>query len=155
MEPSRKIDQTIFASDPQRPGNCYAACLATFLGVELEDVPHVVEIGQYLQGGQLKIEDGAPEADTKCWWAMTVGFMAGHGYWPERLADLGDAAEGELVFVGGPGPRGVGHQVIYRDRELWHDPHPSRGGLLSIEIDDLIVWRPLGRFDHAPTAVGT
>ena len=140
----RKVDQTILHGDPKRPGNCYAACVATVLGVPLAEVPHIVELGMQLNGTDDKV----------AWWALTVGFMAARGYWPVQLDSLADAEPGELVLVGGPSPRGVSHQTIYRDGELWHDPHPSRAGLVSIYTDDLIVWRTVGDFDHQPTAVG-
>lgn len=140
----RKVDQTIFVTDPVRKGNCYAACLASFLGCDLHEVPHVVEMGIALGG----------EDDKAAWWAMALGFMFARGYWPERIPTLADAEPGELVFVGGPSPRGVAHQTLYRDGELWHDPHPSRAGLLSIEEDDLVVWRPCpAGYDHKPTPV--
>lgn len=137
------VTQTILHGSGPRPGNCFAACVATFLDLPIEQVPHIVELGIHLNG----------EDDKMAWWALTLGFMAGHGYWPTRLDSLADAEPGEVVFVGGPSPRGVEHAVLYRDGELWHDPHPSRAGLLSIDEDDLIVWRtlPAAGFDHTQT----
>jgi hypothetical protein len=38
-----RVDQTILASDPKREGNCLSACVATFLGRPLEEVPHFAE----------------------------------------------------------------------------------------------------------------
>jgi hypothetical protein len=39
----------------------------------------------------------------------------------------------DYYFAIGPSPRGVMHQVIYKDGKLFHDPHPSGGGILSVE----------------------
>ena len=39
------VDQTIFVGDPQRPGNCVAACVATLLDLPLDRVPHFIEFG--------------------------------------------------------------------------------------------------------------
>ena len=125
------VDQTILAGDPTRQGNCLAACVSTFLARPLEEVPHFAE---YL-----------PDEPT-AWWHLLIGYMAGHGYWPTELEDPGDAEPGEVVFVCGPAPRGLAHQVLYRDGSLWHDPHQSRAGLLA--VSQVLAWRPV-RHDHA------
>lgn len=135
------VTQTILASDPKRQGNCVAACVATFLGIELEQVPHFIEFGAGWNGKE----------DRVAWFAMLCGFMAARGLWITELDSLSDAAAGEVVFVAGPSCRGVTHQVLYRDGDLWHDPHPSRAGVL--EARHVEAWRPLpaAGFDHTPT----
>ena len=130
-----KIDQTITVDDPTRQGNCLSACVASLLHLRLDQVPHFAEY-----------EPDTPNA----WWALLVGFMAGRGLAPTELDDPGDAEPGEVVFVAGPSPRGpFWHQVLYRDGVLWHDPHPSRDGLVA--VTEVLAWRPV-RFDHEPTA---
>lgn len=39
MTMPHKVDQTIFQTDSQRNGNCFAACVASALGKRLADVP--------------------------------------------------------------------------------------------------------------------
>lgn len=131
------IDQTILAGDPKRQGNCLAACVATFLGVDLEEVPHFAEY--------------QPPQEPTAWWHLWIGYMAGHGYWITELDDPTDAEPGEVVFVCGPSPRGVMHQVLYRDGALWHDPHPSRAGVLG--VSEVLAWRTT-LHDHTPTVPG-
>lgn len=133
-----RIDQTIFATDPTRQGNCLSACVASWLERPLDQVPHFVELGVQAHG----------EEDTVYWWAMFIGYMAGHGYWPVQLETPEAAEPGEIVFVMGMSPRGVCHQVLYRDGELWHDPHPSRAGI--VDVREVLAFRPV-RHDHAPT----
>lgn len=111
--------------------------LASFLGVPLHVVPNFVELGD-------RGEDGYALG----WWWAAVGFMAAHGLGPVDLDDVDGAAAGELVFVAGPSARGVTHQVLYLDGELWHDPHPSRAGV--VEITEVLAWRPQTH-DHKPT----
>jgi len=82
---------------------------------------------------------------------MFLGYVAGCGFWPTNIDSLDAAEPDELVFVSGPSPRGVPHQVLYRNGELWHDPHPSRAGLLSVNENDLFVLRPSPPHDHDPT----
>ena len=146
-----KVDQTILFDDPMRPGNCFAACVATAVGRPLSTVPHFVEWGQYFHNERLKDAD---DVDRKCWWAMFVGYAAGLGLMPEVVDSPGAAEPGELVFVSGPSPRGVPHQVLYRNGRLWHDPHPSRAGILHVATDDVMyVLRPYSH-DHSPTTKG-
>lgn len=131
------VDQTIMATDPARKGNCLSACVATFLDRPLDEVPHFAEYST---------------DRTDAWWDLLIGYMAGHGYWPTDLESVNDAEPGEWLFVMGPSPRGLMHQVIYRDGELLHDPHPSRDGVT--EIREVLVWRSV-RHDHTPTAQET
>lgn len=128
-----RVDQTLFVTTPGRQGNCLSACVASYLGLDLEDVPHFAEYpaGEFCEGD--------------AWWHLYVGFMAGHGRELVELDDPTDARPGEVVFVCGPSERGVLHQVLYRDGTLWHDPHPSRAGLLG--VTEVIAWRPT-QHDH-------
>jgi hypothetical protein len=145
-----KVDQTIFATDPKRLGNCLAACVASALGLQLEQVPNFVEWGRVF-GDVVDMHD--PEACSgQGWWAMLMGFFAGQGVWPVVLDDPNEAEPGEVVFVVGKSVRGVMHQVLYRDGQLWHDPHPSRAGIIAPEPGaDAWVLRPCSNHDHAPT----
>ena len=146
-----KVDQTILHDDPERHGNCFAACVATAVGKPLSAVPHFVEWGQWLHNEKRK---DSVDADRKCWWAMFLGYVAALGLFPEVLDSPDDAEPEELVFVSGPSPRGIPHHVLYRDGRLWHDPHPSKAGILFIDTDDVIyVLRPIPEagHDHNPT----
>lgn len=138
------VDQTILASDPKRLGNCVAACVASYFGVPLATVPHFLEIGQNLH----KSIDSDQGTDSTHWWALLLGYMAGRGLWPVDLQTVKDGRPGEVLFVAGNSPRGVLHQVLYRDGALWHDPHPSRDGIL--DVVEVIAWRP-AEHDHEPT----
>ena len=143
-----KITQTILHSDPLRAGNCFAACVASALDKRLSEVPHFVEWGQWQHSGKAK-DDENP--DRKNWWSMFLGYCMGIGVWPEIVDSLGDAAADEVVFVAGESPRGVMHQVLYRNGALWHDPHPSRDGLLSITECFVLRPMPASGNDHDPT----
>ena len=74
-------------------------------------------------------------------------------YWPVELDSIEDAESTDWLLVAGMSPRGVVHQVVYRGRRLWHDPHPSRAGVLDIQ--EVLAIRPLPAvgFCHAPTEV--
>lgn len=142
-----RVDQTIFVTDPARKGNCVAACVATLFGVPLKDVPHFVEFG--IAYGDS--DDVRAASSGHHWWAMMLGYVAGRGHWVVELDSVADADTGEMILVAGMSPRGVMHQVLYRDGRLWHDPHPSRDGVLDVR--EVLAVRPLAEvgFDHAPT----
>lgn len=141
------VDQTILHDDALRPGNCFAAAVASALGRPLRAVPHFVEWGQHLHSGKPKDPENP---DTAAWLAMFLGYVSALGLWPEWRDSLEDAEAGEIVFVAGKSPRGVFHQVLYRDGELLHDPHPSKAGLL--DQSEWFVLRHSLDHDHTPTS---
>ncbi len=126
-------------------GNCVAACVASILGVPLDRVPHFIEFG--VQFGDS--EDVKEVSHGSNWWAMMLGFLAGRGLWVVELDKVTDADPDEFVLVAGMSPRGVMHQVVYREGRLWHDPHPSRAGVLDVR--EVLAVRALPGFDHEPT----
>jgi hypothetical protein len=128
-----KVMQTIWVSDPNREGNCLAACVATYLELPLEKVPHFAEYYPY---------------DKDAWWHFLLGFMAGHGLWAYDIHDVETAQPDEVVFVAGMSERGVMHQVLYKNGVLWHDPHPSQAGILDVR--EVIKFLP-ATHDHTPT----
>ncbi|GEP38868.1 hypothetical protein NPS01_25310 [Nocardioides psychrotolerans] len=147
--PAVKTDQTILASDPNRKGNCVAACIATICGVPLAEVPHFIEFG--IAYGDS--DDVAEVSHGNNWWAMVLGFLAGHGLWVVEHEHVTDVDRFDFALVAGMSPRGVMHQVIYREGRLWHDPHPSRDGVL--EIREVLAVQALPGFDHTPTTEET
>ncbi|GEP33866.1 hypothetical protein NSZ01_16340 [Nocardioides szechwanensis] len=124
---ANKVDQTIFVGDAKRKGNCVAACVATLLGVPLDRVPHFIELG--IAYGDS--EDVAEVSHGNNWWAMMLGYLAGHGLWVVELENPTTAERDELVLVAGMSPRGVVHQVIYCYGSLWHDPTPRERAFLT------------------------
>lgn len=147
-ESPTRVDQTILAGDPKRKGNCVAACVASILGLPLDRVPHFIEFGIHFGDS----EDVKEVSHGSNWWAMMLGFLAGRGLWVVELDKVTDADPDEFVLVAGMSPRGVMHQVVYREGRLWHDPHPSRTGVLDVR--EVLAVRALPGFDHEPTRGG-
>jgi len=142
----RPVDQTVLHGE-KKPGNCYAACLASLLEVDLSDIP-------------------APDAgDFDSWdnywpklhrWAVERGFFIvdANGVGEEgRTSFVSSAAYGGGGYwiASGPGPRGVFHAVVMRDLEMVHDPHPDRAGLEKITSVSVLV--PLDPSDAGRSAV--
>lgn len=125
-------------------GNCTEACIASILGVPLEDVPDLYK-------------ECRREALDGNWFRVLNDWLKPRGLALARVALLPDRGlpiylePNTLVIAGGPektpaGPKPVGHYCIYRfggDFELVHDPHEGWEGLERIEDLLLIVRAPI------------
>lgn len=110
------VTQTTFY-DPNDTslGNCTEACIATLLGLRLEDVP------------SFRVKVITP---TK-YWDLIEAFLLTHG--KEMFAVPDHKSIEGIHMVSGPSPRGGSHCVLYENDQLVWDPHPSRTGILKIE----------------------
>lgn len=114
----KPVTQTLFGD---MKGNCFAACIASLLELELATVPNFC-VDHHSR-----------------WWDVLNDWLEPRGF----VAIMLEGAEMQhyrsaYVIASGPSPReGVSHSVLYRNGELVHDPHPSRAGLL--EVRDVIV----------------
>lgn len=119
------VDQTTFGFPG---GNCFSACVATLLGLPLEEVPYFME----------------PE-DT--WWERFLAWLRPRGLYALCLKlDGAEWAPAGYHVLSGQSPRkpddpDAHHSVVAHWREIVHDPHPSRAGLLTRR--DVIVLIPL------------
>lgn len=120
-----RVFQTRFGNE----GNCVAACYATLLGINLDEVPELcVE-------PQLPAEEAF--ARSRGFGVLVVFQQRGN---PLPLPGT-SLTPGTPYMVSGMSPRGFGHRVIYVDDELWHDPHPEGGGVKDIACSYLLVPR--------------
>lgn len=124
MTEPQRIDQTVFGPK----GNCQSACLAMLLGLPLSEVPNFNDYADY---------NGAMQE-----------FLAHRGYtiltFPITDVELRAFQKG-FAIVGGMSPRGRLHAVLFRDGELWHDPHPDRGGVVVSAMDVVYPLRPFAQ----------
>lgn len=112
------VDQTTFGKPY---GNCLTACIASLLHLRLADVP------TFNVGWEQALSD----------WLRPRGwaYLLIDGPPPEMLGEA-------YSIVSGPSPRGdYLHATVWRGRELVHDPHPDRTGLVS--VTDTIVLLPV------------
>lgn len=117
-------DQTRFGAD----GNCFAACLATLLGLDMQEVP---EANEWLRQRGL---------------ALVVVDVKDKPFY--RLPP------GVPVILGGVSPRNPewSHAVVGMSADdgwnydILHDPHPSRDGIGALQdVSLLIPLRPWQR----------
>lgn len=120
----KPVTQTLFGR-PDGPveeiGNCYPACLATLLELDLAEVPHVYQL------------HADPEAanDASVRWLQQRGYTELYFEWAPWLNHY---APGTLAIFGGKSPRGdwshaVVGEITATGWRLVHDPHPSRAGI--------------------------
>jgi hypothetical protein len=130
----RLVDQTLFGD---KNGNCFPACVATVLGIPLDEIPNwCVEVPG---------DDGA-------WYRAFAKWLNARGLAPVSFNFKSEAdATNHLSWAweiaplapwiaGGPTSRGQ-HSVVYVGRDFVHDPNPryGRAGLDSITDATFIV----------------
>jgi len=112
-----EVDQTIFEKEQ---GNCFAACIASLLEVNIEDVIHF------------------PPGTASDWRMIINEWLSEYGLFYLELSLPGDARDEHVKYWGwhiisGLSPRGTHtrHAVVGYQGKTVHDPHPSRAGLIG------------------------
>lgn len=101
------VDQTIFTVPG---GNCLSACVASILHLNVQDVP--------------------PFCDKEDWLGAMNEWLHERGLWAMCFFYNPDVVPRGYWILGGKSPRGdFLHAVVCKDREMVHDPHPSRDGV--------------------------
>ncbi len=125
------IDQTVFTVPG---GNCFSACVASILGIALDDVPYFM--GDF------------EEADKAAWFDRFADWLKPHGLWPVNFGmGTWHPPNDALYILSAGSPRGEwDHSVVaFGDKVIVHDPHPSRAGLVRLEKAEatlLVPYRP-------------
>lgn len=100
----------------QEPNECYATCIAAITHIPVEELPRCPENADD-DGVRMEYYSRLNAALLERGWTMTRHW--GKGF------PLGYA------IGSGESPRGISHAVIVKDGQLWHDPHPSRAGVVG------------------------
>lgn len=118
----KPVFQTRFGD---KNGNCFAACVASVMECELEDVPEIT----------------SHEPDE--WFEPIRAWLAGKGLDSLNLSVAGSSWRPMGYAVAGvPSPRGAFmHAVVTYGNKIVHDPHPE-GGANPDEIKDVLVLFP-------------
>lgn len=119
----KPVHQTQFVpkpGDPKTTGNCMAACVASLLEMDLDDVPNFA-------------------ANPKDTWWMDFQEWLYHRGWVAVVLD-GDYPWPGYSAASGQSPRGdFKHLVIHLNGKLAHDPHPDGTGLEGEPEDQWIL----------------
>lgn len=129
-------------------GNCWAAAIASILGLPLSEVPNFEVWYEWNDG---------------LWWYLTLRFLIKKGFLIEQAdqyrvfhlkqeewADteyvedyniLKESLKGKYYLLSGNSPRGFKHVTIWKEGIMVHDPHPTRDGITTLDTFEHI--RPL------------
>lgn len=136
-EGAAKLAEMKFADGGDARGDCMIACLATVLG---QPYGPAFDAFHELMNRLAKQRDGS-------WLSALEAFAAGRGFVMKWHTVPEEVPSGVLTIAGGPSPRGCksGHSVVMRGAgpAVFHDPHPSRAGLIG-EPEEWIWFERIG-----------
>jgi hypothetical protein len=118
--------QTLFGgpkSPPEEQGNCWSTCLASLIGVDLAEVPNFCAL--YPDSWLEKANEWLDEH----FGCSVISFYGPMGPFDRDSEGL---YWNVYVIASGRSPRGDwNHSVIWKNRKMFHDPHPSGAGLVG------------------------
>lgn len=119
----RTVDQTTFGwwRPPYEPGNCLSACVASILGLSIDEVPNFIALDDVHE------EQWADRLDA---WLASRGLRAVHvPVDASTAAELRGVVPDALYVLCGRSVRDFEHAVVASGECVVHDPHFSRTGL--------------------------
>lgn len=125
-----RVFQSRFHTETQS-GNCLAACVASLLHLDIDQVPYPTI---------LERDNFSRYLIRLCVYLATIGWTIVE--WPVNSDQpwVGDACAELLWIAGGPSSRGIAwHSVVMSGANLAHDPHPNGEGLTTVEVMTLLV----------------
>ena len=106
------VIQTKLHIEGEQTGNCMRAAFASILEIEIDDIPEFEEMSD---------KEWFPKLFN---WLESIGFYLLQ--WDEEIYL-------PVFFIAnGMSPRGVSHSVVYFEKKMVHDPHPSGLGINTI-----------------------
>jgi hypothetical protein len=123
------IQTKISTPDGSVSGNCFRACLASILEIDIDSIPAFEDMGtswhepfwKFLREQNLDFEG--------------TGYFKNPNYDGMEKLKAYEGIDG-FIIVNGKSPRAWvtrGHSVVYKNGEMIHDPHPSSDGLTELE----------------------
>jgi hypothetical protein len=131
----KPVTQTRTGNDPNAPGNCFSACVASILECALADLPDEARIVTELKKEFGAKWDGWPDRFKwgKSWerlWTETQKACLTRGlFMLEISGPFACELPGAWCIISAQSPRGLPHAVVGRGLEVVHDPHPEGGGV--------------------------
>lgn len=107
----KPVFQTTYGKEE---GNCFPACIASVLEMDLKDVPHFCKV--YKSYWQEELNK----------WLLQFGL----GALTVAFQEMDSPIQKGWCFAAGPcGPDGVMHSVVMKDMKMVHNPHKGWGEL--------------------------
>lgn len=127
--------QTRVGTNPESPGNCFSACVASILECTLADLPDEAEIVKGLKEKYGKLWDDWPDRFKwgKSWellWNQTQDECQRRGlFMLEVKGPFASEPPETWCIISGKSPRGIEHSCVGFGLKIIHDPHPEGGGV--------------------------
>jgi hypothetical protein len=138
----KPVMQTRFGQNPDGPGNCFSACVASVLECSLADVPDEAEIVKRLKVEHAGKWEGWPDRFKwgKSWerlWAETQAECLKRGLWMLEVSTplpfLAEPPREAWCIISAKSPRGLPHSCVGQGTKVVHDPHLEGGGVAEDE----------------------
>ncbi len=100
-----------------RPDNCFPACIASILEMEVDDIIQIQE-----------------HYDESNWYEILQQWLNKMGYMYRMLTESDNILDRYIIVIG-LSPRNTDskstHAVVYFNGDIIHDPHPDNTGILD------------------------
>jgi hypothetical protein len=117
----KPVFQTKFNSE----GNCFAACVASLLACDINEVPFLGKEESW-EDYELRLNDFLKQRYQLFVYVVSYDLEQYENFFKVDLKDT-------YYIVAGDAERGFFHSVVYKNGKLAHDPHPSGVGLLNVQ----------------------
>lgn len=134
-----KVFQTRFGNDPNAPGNCFSACVASILGCTLAELPDEAAIVADLKKEFADKWEAWPTRYKwgKSWerlWTETQQHVRRRGLFMLEIKGPFTGGEEAYCIISGKSPRGdFDHSCVGQGLRIVHDPHPEGNGVAEAE----------------------
>jgi hypothetical protein len=136
----KPVDQDEFGKDK---GNCFQACVASILELDLHSVPHFCSLygdsEWFLKFSEWLTERGLGVVSWEC-----KGFSRSVSEdWADSTTTYARKCLQNVYWIGsGPNVNGVPHSTVWKADKMVHDPNPNygRSGIALLESQIVIVF---------------
>lgn len=131
----KPIFQTITKHDPDNGqyGDCFRACIASALYLNIEDVPHFADNNASFPKAMLICQDFLRKYNL----ALMIGVYktdSAHKVIDHLKWEASQVRDEITFLIGGISPRGHSHVVLANTDGAFHDPHPDTKGAREIQL---------------------
>jgi len=128
------VMQTRFGNNPDGPGNCFSACVASILECSLADLPDEAEIVTRLKAEHAGKWEMWPNRfkwgkSFERLWTETQEYCRQRGLFMLEIKGPFTGGEEAWCVISADSPRGLLHSTVGRGLRVVHDPHPEGGGI--------------------------